>query len=112
MVIAADLYARCEAAFVAGPLRAAVAASMAIPGLLRPVEIGGRVLVDGGAVNPVPFDDLRGGADIVVAIDVSGRRRPKPRGMPEPLELPVRHAPGDDQRPSSRRSSSTARPTS
>jgi NTE family protein len=68
-VVATDLHARCEVTFSSGALKSAVAASMAIPGLLRPVEIEGRVLVDGAAVNPLPFDLLRGAADVVVAID-------------------------------------------
>ena len=55
-VIAADLYGRAEVALTSGPLRPAIAASMAIPGLVRPMEIDGRVLVDGAAVNPLPFD--------------------------------------------------------
>ena len=53
-------------------LRPAVAASMALPALFTPVTIGDRLLVDGGLVNPLPFDVLSGEADITVAIDVSG----------------------------------------
>jgi NTE family protein len=84
-VIAADLYARREAAFDTGALRPAVAASMAIPGLLRPVEISGRILVDGAAVNPLPFESLRGRADFVVAID-SSFGPTEARGVPEPWD--------------------------
>jgi NTE family protein len=43
-----------------------------VPGLVRPLEHEGRVLVDGGAVDPLPFGCLRGTADVIVAIDVSG----------------------------------------
>ena len=71
-VIATDLKARREAILEAGALKPAIAASMAIPGLVRPVEIDGRVLVDGAAVNPLPFDCLRGCADVVVAVDCGG----------------------------------------
>jgi len=71
-VVATDLHARSEVVFSAGGLKAAIAASMAIPGLIRPVEIEGRVLVDGAAVNPLPFDCLRGIADVVLAVDCSG----------------------------------------
>jgi NTE family protein len=38
----------------------------------RPVLVDGRVMVDGGATNPLPFDHLRGKADIIIAVDVSG----------------------------------------
>jgi NTE family protein len=37
---------------------------------LQPVTIDGRVLIDGGATNPLPFDRLRGLADYIVAVDV------------------------------------------
>jgi len=46
-VPATDLYGRSEVAFSTGPLKIAIAASMAVPGLVRPVEHEGRVLVDG-----------------------------------------------------------------
>jgi NTE family protein len=71
-LIATDLYAGAEVAFTSGNLKAAIAASMAFPGLLQPVESEGRVLVDGAAVNPLPFDHLIGKADLVVAVDPSG----------------------------------------
>ena len=74
-VVAADLHTREALIFTSGPLRPAVAASMAVPGLVRPIEHDGRVLVDGGVVDPLPFGGLRGTADVIVAIDVSGRRR-------------------------------------
>jgi NTE family protein len=45
---------------------------MALPALFTPVTLDGRLLVDGGLVNPLPFDVLNGEADITVAIDVSG----------------------------------------
>jgi len=71
-VVATDLHRREEAPLTAGPLRPALAASIAIPGLFRPMGIDGRILVDGGATNPLPFDRLAGLADMVVAIDVFG----------------------------------------
>lgn len=84
-VIAADLYARSEVVFTSGPLRRALAASMAVPGLLRPMEIDGRVLIDGGAVNPIPFEHLRGKADVVIAVDCTvGPSEGK--GVPQPWE--------------------------
>jgi NTE family protein len=65
-----DLHRRQEAPLTSGPLRAALAASIAIPGLLRPVAVDGRILIDGGTTNPLPFDQLRGRADCIVAVDV------------------------------------------
>ncbi len=42
-----------------GPLVAAVAASIALPGLVAAPRIDGRVMIDGGITNPLPFDQLR-----------------------------------------------------
>ena len=84
-VIAADLYGRTERVFTTGPLRTAIAASMAIPGLLRPVEVDERVLIDGGAVNPLPFEHLRGMADVVIAVDDTVGPSDV-RGVPQPWE--------------------------
>ncbi len=86
-VVATDYYSRKEAVFSSGPLRRAVAASMAIPGLTRPVEIGGRVFIDGAAVNPLPLDHLRANADMVVAVDVTGGPA-RPRGREDTGRLP------------------------
>lgn len=72
IAVATDLHRREEAAISSGPLRPALAASIAFPGLFRPVLIDGRVLVDGGATNPLPLDRLAGRADVVVAVDVFG----------------------------------------
>lgn len=69
VVTATDLHGRQEVSLTAGPLRPALAASIAIPGLVRPVAVDGRILIDGGAVNPLPFDRLRGRADYVAAVD-------------------------------------------
>jgi NTE family protein len=70
-VVTTDFHNRCEAIFSTGLLAPAVAGSMAIPGLIRPIEMDGRVLLDGGAVNPLPYDLLFGAADVVVGVDVT-----------------------------------------
>jgi NTE family protein len=72
IVMATDLHRRAEAPLNSGALRPAIAASIAIPGLFRPVVIDGRILIDGGTTNPLPFDVLFGRADVVVAVDVFG----------------------------------------
>jgi NTE family protein len=86
VAIATDYYGRAEAVFAEGPLAPAVAGSMAIPGLIRPVRIGERLLVDGGAVNPLPFDHLIGRADILVAADVTGGPMTHPARAPSGFE--------------------------
>jgi NTE family protein len=82
IVIATDLHRRQEAVLAAGPLRAALAASIAFPGLFRPVNVDGRVMVDGGATNPLPFDQLFGRADVIFAVDVFGAAAPERSDMP------------------------------
>ena len=55
-----------------GELVKAVRASMSIPGVFAPVEIDGKMLVDGGIANNLPVDIARQmGADIVIAVDIS-----------------------------------------
>jgi NTE family protein len=85
IIVATDYLDRMEVAYNAGPLRPAVAGSMAIPGLFRPVLFGERVLIDGGAVNPLPYDLLFSLADIVIAVDVTFGGRPLKRRTPSPF---------------------------
>ena len=75
-VIAADFWNREEVVFKSGPIMPAVSASFCLPGVFKPVVIDGKVLVDGGCVNPVPFDVIRDHSDVVIAIDVLGQREP------------------------------------
>jgi NTE family protein len=86
IVLASDLYGRQPVAFSQGPLKPALAASMAVPGLLRPMLIDGRVLVDGGAVDPLPFEHLRGLADVILAVDVGSAARDRKTEVPDPWE--------------------------
>jgi NTE family protein len=86
MIIASDLYRRQPAVFASGALKPALAASIALPTVMRPVIVDGRVLIDGGATNPLPFDALRGRADIVVAVDISGEPADERRDIPNPWE--------------------------
>jgi NTE family protein len=85
-VIASDLYLRREVAFSKGRLRHALAASIALPTIMRPVEHDGRVLVDGGATNPLPFEHLHGRADVTVAVEISGPVSADRREVPNALE--------------------------
>src|SRR4029078_3868979 len=54
-VIPSDLYLRREVVFSEGPLRRALAASISLPTIMRPVEVDGPALVDGGGTNPLAF---------------------------------------------------------
>ncbi len=71
--VAADLSSGREVWLQRGPVGQATRASVAIPGVLRPVELGGRWLIDGGVVNPVPVSPLHAaGVDIVIAVNPNG----------------------------------------
>lgn len=85
--IAADYYGLSRVELNSGPLRPAVAASMALPWLVRPVVLGERLLVDGGAVDPLPVRATEPPADIILAVDVTGGvRTPGETRMPSPIE--------------------------
>ena len=87
--VATDLYARREVWFQRGPLISAIRASIAIPGVITPVEMNGRLLADGGLMNPVPIEPTAAAAaDLTVAISLSGLRLPQEQSTParEPAE--------------------------
>jgi NTE family protein len=76
-VVATNFWDRKQVVFEKGELIPAIQASIAIPGLFSPVQFKRQVLVDGGLVNPVPYDLLFDDCDVVVAIDVLGDRTPE-----------------------------------
>ncbi|WP_162925789.1 patatin-like phospholipase family protein [Isoalcanivorax indicus] len=74
--VAADLVSGEQVVLDGGRLSTAVRASMSIPGLLEPVDLDGRLLVDGGVVNNIPVDVARDlGATRLVVVDVGTPRR-------------------------------------
>ena len=69
--VATDLNTGQPVVLGRGSLAMAMRASMSLPGIFQPIEIDGRVLLDGGIADQVPIDVLRAmGADIVIAVDV------------------------------------------
>jgi len=71
-VVATDFQSWHQAVFADGPLRDAIAGSIAIPSLFKPVPFAHHLLVDGGVVNPLPLDQASTDTDILVGIDVNG----------------------------------------
>ena len=72
--VAVDLAAQREVWFQSGPLSVAIRASSAMPMFLAPLELNGRMLVDGGILDPVPVSPVASTpADLVVAVDLGGR---------------------------------------
>lgn len=74
-VVATDYWTADSVALSEGELFAAIEASMAVPGLFKPVRRGEQLLIDGGTSNPLPFDLLQGEVDMVIAVDVSGNHQ-------------------------------------
>ncbi|HNY63954.1 MAG TPA: patatin-like phospholipase family protein [Deltaproteobacteria bacterium] len=69
--IASDIETGNAVVLSRGDLAKALRASMAIPGVFAPVEIDGRLLVDGGVANNLAIDVAKGmGADIVIAVNI------------------------------------------
>jgi NTE family protein len=69
--VAADLETGARIVLAGGDLTSAMRASMSAPGVFAPVDVDGRLLVDGGIVENLPVDVAKGmGVDIVIAVDV------------------------------------------
>ena len=61
----------------------AIRASIAIPGVITPISINGRLLVDGGLINPVPIEPTAAAnADLTIAVSLSGMRSPSGTSTP------------------------------
>ncbi|MGV2975960.1 patatin-like phospholipase family protein [Roseibium alexandrii] len=85
-VVATDFHRQSQAVLTKGALLPAIAASSALPMLLTPVQIDGRVLIDGGFVNPTPFDVFEDTDYPVVAVDVTGADFSAIDGLPSGME--------------------------
>jgi len=73
--VATDINARREVWLQHGPVDHAIRASIAIPGVITPAVINGRVLVDGGLINPIPIEPTAAAsADVTIAVSLSGMR--------------------------------------
>lgn len=70
--VACDILSGEKVVFKSGPVAEAVRASAAFPGIFAPMEIGGRLLVDGGVIDNLPVEVTREmGADYIIAVDLS-----------------------------------------
>ncbi len=70
--VATDIVTGEEVVIRSGDVIEAVRASIAVPGIFTPVRRNGRILVDGGLVNPVPVAVARAlGAGCVIAVDLN-----------------------------------------
>ena len=84
--VATDFWRSEQVVFDSGDLLPAVRASMAIPYVFTPIQLGNQVLVDGGLVNNVPHDLLSEDCDIRIAVDIMGEQSVSKTKIPSPLE--------------------------
>lgn len=71
--VATDLLAGKSVWFQRGPLDEAIRASIAIPGVIAPHAVDGRLLADGGILDPLPIAPIAAvNADLTIAVSLSG----------------------------------------
>ena len=81
--VTTDLLTRRTVWFQEGPVDVAIRASIAIPGLITPVVSNGRLLADGGILDPVPIVAAASArAEATIAISLTGERRGYGEGAP------------------------------
>lgn len=85
-IVAADFQSWEPVVFDAGDLSLAIKASMSVPGIFAPVRIDGHLLIDGGAVDPLPYELWRDDCDTTIAIDAAPFRSRDPRKNPRMLD--------------------------
>lgn len=84
--VATDLIARREVWFQRGPVDVAIRASIALPSFITPVMLNGRLLADGGLLNPVPVAPTAAArADLTVAVVLSGEATATESAVPQRL---------------------------
>lgn len=100
--VATDLLAGKEVWFQHGPVDAAIRASIALPSFVSPVVLNGRLLADGGLLNPIPVAaTVASGADVTVAVSLS-EGGPSTRGA-APVEESAEPRPAEEWLDRSRR---------
>lgn len=71
--VATDLIAGKSVWLQRGPVDEAIRASIAIPGVIAPHVVGGRLLADGGILDPLPMAPIAAvNADLTIAVSISG----------------------------------------
>jgi len=85
-IVATDFHSWQPVVFDRGDLALAVKASMSVPGVFAPVRLDGHLLIDGGTVDPLPYDLWRDDCDITIAIEAAPMRARDPRKSPRMLD--------------------------
>lgn len=81
-IVTTDYWKKEEVIFEKGELIQPIKASYSMPGLFTPVKIKNKILIDGGVVNPLPFDLIKGHCDITIAIDVTAVKAQSDKEIP------------------------------
>lgn len=85
-ISATDYWNKQEIVFDKGDLLLAVRASYSIPGLFTPINMKNKILIDGGAVNPLPYDLIQKQCDITIAIDITSFHTVDKQEMPSTFD--------------------------
>ena len=87
-IVASDMVNTEEVVFRTGSLFDAVRASISIPLFFQPVQMGDKLLIDGGILNPLPLHIIeRTDGDILIAMDISGKDSMPTEEIPEPIDV-------------------------
>ena len=87
-IVASDMMNTEEVVFRTGSLFDAIRASISIPLFFQPVQMGNRLLIDGGILNPLPLHVVeRSEDDILVAVDISGKDSMPIENTYEPIDV-------------------------
>ena len=85
-IIATEYWNKEETIFDSGDLLPAIKASYSLPALFTPVKIKNGLYLDGGLVNPLPYDILLNECDIVIGIDVLAKNSTNGSNAPSSLD--------------------------
>ena len=85
-IVATEYWTKSEHHFTKGNIIDAVRASYALPTLFTPMRIGKGLYMDGGMVNPLPFDIIQEECDFTIGIDVSSKKGINSHQIPSALD--------------------------
>ena len=85
-IVATEYWNKKEHHFTSGNLIDAVRSSYALPTLFTPVKLGTKLYMDGGMVNPLPYDIIQDDCDYIVGVDVSSKKGINNNDIPNALD--------------------------
>ncbi len=85
-IVATEYWERKEVIFSSGDLLKAIKASYSLPALFTPANIDNKLYLDGGLVNPLPYDVITDECDIVIGVDVLAKHSLNGDNVPSSLD--------------------------